>query len=1416
MIALTTPQKNIWNLQKFYEGTSIANICGSIVFEYPMDITYLSKAIQEMVKHQSGMRLRFREEDGAPMQEVTPFEPFNVPIIHFESEEELDKYASDYAKIPFSTNDTTFYRIKLFTLDNKAGILICISHLIADAWTISLIATQTYQIYQMLIDGRKWEENFFDYLKKVEAEQAYKESPRYEQDKQYWAKKYEQRPEISQIKMPIKSNHSPASERYTTRISSDQTEKIQVFCNKNNVMPAVIFEAAMILYLSKINSENSTITIGSLVLNRAGLKEKNTAGMFVTTMPLTVTLSQGDTVLSLCNKITLAHKELFRHERYPYSEILHKLREKSKFEGNLYDVVVSYQNAKLGIPAYSKWYTNGYCEVPLEMHIDQRDGDNSFTITIDYQTELFEQEELTLLYARILYVVQQMVATPETLLCEVDILPNEEKQKVLYNFNNTAVDYPKDKCIHELFCEQVKQHPNKIALIFENQQFTYKDIDEMSNSLAHFLHRRGVKPGSVVPIIAKRSWHIIVAMIGILKAGGAYMPVDPSYPIDRIHYMTETAQCNLALTYGYSENLGIEAISLEDFNFFEDIKPVENLNTSDDICYVIFTSGSTGKPKGVSIRHYNVVNYSANNEHNICGRYIKANKSNIVSVTNIIFDIFVTESLLPLINGVCIYFADDEQTVSQEKLAELIYSSTIDTIQTTPTKMRSYTIDKGNLAYLKNIKTIILGGEVFPSDLYQILRGSTAAKIFNIYGPAETTVWSTNKYMEEGNITIGKPIANTQVYILDATHNPLPIGVAGELCISGDGVGKGYLNRPELTAEKFIPNPFLPGKTMYCTGDLARWREDGEIEYLGRIDTQVKIRGLRIELGEIESIMSSFDGVQLAAVADKKDDAGRQYLVGYYTSESIVNEKELRDYLGEKMPRYMVPNYFVCLADMPMTASGKIDRKNLPIPAFSEIKREYTAPTTETEKTLCHILAKLSGVKCVGITDDFFEIGGDSLRAIEYVAEAHSEGISFTLQNVFDYPTVQKLCAYMSDPDHVTIAYSAAQLAKYEQLLKQNCIDEKFTPVKKPLGNVFLTGATGFLGSHILDQLMKLENGKIYCLVRGGSERLCKVLEYYFGNLYTEQIGKRIFVVEGDITQPTLPENLPRDIQTVIHAAATVKHYGSYKYFQKVNVHGTRNIAAYAQRINAKMIHISTLSVSGNSFVDAFDTYRAKEPMEFAETSLYIGQSLDNVYVHSKFEAELVVFDAMLKGLNAKIIRVGNLTNRISDFKFQPNYQSNAFLTRFKAGIELGYLPSYLLHLYAEFSPIDQTADGIVKIAQYAENQTVFHLNSNRPIYFDRLTEVLNSIGISMQILPGKDFDAILQTKAKCTEDKYIYEAFQNDLDKNGSLNYESNVHILNDFTMWFMEKLHFEWEEIDIEYIKGYIDYFRKIGYFK
>ena len=606
---------------------------------------------------------------------------------------------------------------------------------------------------------------------------------------------------------------------------------------------------------------------------------------------------------------------------------------------------------------------------------------------------------------------------------------------------------------------------------------------------------------------------------------------------------------------------------------------------------------------------------------------------------------------------------------------------------------------------------------------------------------------------------------------------------------------------------------------MYCTGDLARWREDGEIEYLGRIDTQVKIRGLRIELGEIESVMSGFEGIHMTAVTDKRDENNRQYLVGYYTADTDIDEKALRQHLAAKLPKYMVPNYFVHLEEMPMTASGKTDRKNLPLPDFTLSQEEYVAPETVLEKQLCGVLCELFYVEQIGVTDDFFDIGGDSLKAIEYVAKAHTAGVEFALQNVFDYPTVRELCNFLENGAEKIVRYTAADFEKYEEILSRNVIDESFVPEKRSLGNVLLTGATGFLGAHILDNLMQNETGKIYCLVRSNSAddrrgRWPQLLNYYFGDKYDSELGKRIIPIVGDITNIILSPDAPEDVQTVIHTAATVKHYGSYDYFRSVNVEGTRNVVSYAKRVGAKLIHISTLSVSGNSLADEFEVYRSAEEKNFYESSLFIDQPLENVYVRSKFEAELEVLDAMRFGLDAKIVRVGNLTNRLSDSKFQPNYESNAFLTRFKAAVELGMFPDYLLPLYAEFSPIDQTAEGVVKIAQYADKQCVFHLNSNRPIYFDRLLEVFRQLDIKMELVSGEVFNATLQKIAHDSQTEYIYEAFQNDMDESGKLIYDSNIRLKNDFTDWFMRKLGFEWAQIDYDYIKAYVEYFREIGY--
>ena len=679
--------------------------------------------------------------------------------------------------------------------------------------------------------------------------------------------------------------------------------------------------------------------------------------------------------------------------------------------------------------------------------------------------------------------------------------------------------------------------------------------------------------------------------------------------------------------------------------------------------------------------------------------------------------------------------------------------------------------------------------------------------------------------MSEIDIHIGRPIANTQIYIVDKYMKICPIGVTGELCIAGDGVGAGYLNRPELTAEKFIDNPFGKGK-LYKTGDLAYWREDGNIVYVGRNDFQVKIRGLRIELGEIENAINSVDGVSQSVVVVRKDETGRQLICAFYTGEE-KSAQEIKAVIGERLPKYMLPHIFTHLDEMPMTSSGKISRKALPEIDLSNIESsvEYEAPDGELEKSLAKEMEEVLNYSPIGRNDNFFDLGGDSLKAIEFVSKAHNSGIYFDLQSIFNYPTVKELREHIESGDKQTVSFDDVDFGKAESVLSKNTIEQMKKPEKTDVGNILLAGATGFLGIHILADYLDNDSGTAYCFVRGkdkedSTARLKKLLEFYFGEKYSDM--GRIEIVCADLQKERFAlsseeyENLAKNVDTVINCAASVKHYGSYKYFYEVNVESVKRLIDFCKDAAAKLIHTSTLSVSGNSFGDEFDGYISEKEKHFYESSLYIGQPLDNVYARSKFEAEKAVLDAIADGLEANIMRMGNLTNRFSDGKFQKNYESNAFLQRVKGIIELGKVPDYLIKegLYSEFTPIDEAAKAVMTVTRHFNaEQTVFHINSTKVVYMNKLLEHLSRLGYEIEIVSGKEFTELLRATAKASGTQHIFETFINDMDENDQLNYESNIHIENAFTVSYLEQLGFEWNDIGFEYLKKYVDYFKKIG---
>ncbi|MDO5558424.1 MAG: amino acid adenylation domain-containing protein [Oscillospiraceae bacterium] len=1066
--ALTVPQTNILNLLRYYSNTSISNICGAVLFDRMYDKDILEQTVNEEIRLQQGLRIRFCECDGRTVQYIHEYNYVKFDYKEFISTDEMHSFGEEYARRSFSLNNSQMFRITLFELNGKSGVVMCSSHLISDAWSCSVFTADIIQIYNCLEQKKCGEVPCQSYTDYILDENRYFNSSQYISDKVFWINKYREKPENSPIKLVRTATCGVEAKRYITTLSARLSDRTDEFCKGSAISQAVVFEAAVIAYLSLINPKNSSVTIGIPVLNRKSIKEKRTIGMYVSTVPLTVSISAGESLMSLCSKISDIHRQVFRHRMYPYSNILRDIRSNTGFSGNLYDVLVSCQNAKTNIEASTDWFSNGFSEVPFSFHIDNRDSKTGYTITVDYQTELFmNDDEIPMVVNRLLHIINQIVSGNDVLLDDVSILPDDEYEKIVTQINHTDADYSRDKCVHELFCETAKNNRGKTALLFDDMKFTYERLDEMSNAVAHRLREKGIKPNEVVGIIAVRSPYIIVAMMGILKSGGAYMPVSPEYPAQRIDFMLETAGCRLALTYGCSCR-NAEEIPLQEIDYTLNTQRVENVNRPDDLCYVIFTSGSTGKPKGTSVTHRNVVNYCACNDFNVCGKIIRGNHHSIVSVTNFIFDIFVTESIFALLNGIKIYLADDSQIVSQKELSRLISDKGIDIIQTTPTKMRSYILDKNNLGFLSTLKIIILGGEEFPADLYTKLREHSQAEIYNIYGPAETTVWSTIQLISDGRISIGLPIANTRIYILGLNGKPVPIGIAGELCISGDGVGKGYINMPELTAQRFLCSTFAESETIYRTGDFVRMRTDNSIEFLGRIDTQVKIHGLRIELGEIESVMSCFDGICLAAVTDKLSDSGRQYLAGYYTSDVEIDEKKLCDYLVTKLPSYMVPNYFMRLSEIPVTPSGKIDRKNLPIPDLNCLSADYEEPETEKEKILCDIVSDLLEVDHVGVNDDFFMLGGDSLGSIQYVTRAHEKGIEFSLQSISECRTVRKLCLYTENHS--------------DENIKEESFDEY--PGKRTRGDLRLFGVFAKLTKMFyrfeVDGIENLDRNKAY------------------------------------------------------------------------------------------------------------------------------------------------------------------------------------------------------------------------------------------------------------------------------------------------------------------------------------------------
>lgn len=1395
-VPATAAQMRVYTAQGMQGDSTVYNV--PYVFRTKaLDADRLEQAVKALIRRHDILRTHFENRNGTIVQVLDEQVEFKL--------ERLTSADSSAFIRSFDLTKAPLLRVGCY----ENTVMIDMHHIITDGTSMSIFVRELNEVYM----GRKLNETPVSYRQFAMQDRELRES------EAYWLSVYQEEPPVLELNTDHKRKQKRTYQGSMIYDSIDAAfhQQILAKCRSWDVTPYVFYMGAFYILLSKF-SGNEDIAVGMPIGGRQS-RYLHTLGMFVNTAALRNFPVGTKKVKEFLDEVKDTSLKAMEHQDYSYGELVKKLNVNTPERNPLFDVMFAYQSESmtdvvfgdqraelLPVPIATSKYDFTFYLMP---------GKKEVTIAAEYATDLYEESTLRRFLDGYRLVLEQMLDA-DCLLKDISVITGQEEDILRLTFNHTAVEYPYEKSVHGLFEEQVQKAPDRTAVIACDKVMTYTELNKQANQIAHGLMKQGVTAGDIVAFILPRKSILFVAMLGILKAGAAYMPIDPDYPQERISYMLEDSKAKFCITE--------ESVSL----LLENSR-TENPNvnvTGERICYCIYTSGSTGRPKGTLLTHRNVLNYVHNNNNNVVHKIIQNEYKTILSVTTVGFDIFVTESLLPLTNGLEILFANEEQAAIQSELNALIKRFGADVMQTTPTKMRSLIKDSAACEYLRTLKTIILGGEALDSSLIDELRQLSSARIFNIYGPTETTVWSTNWEVDSGqDIAIGKPIANTQIYILDKYMALAPIGTTGELCIAGDGVGAGYLNRPELTAERFIDNPFGKGK-LYRTGDLAYWRKDGNLIYVGRNDFQVKIRGLRIELGEIESAICSVDGVSQAVVAVQKDKDERQIICAFYTETEPVALGEIRKKIQEKLPRYMMPHTFTLLSEMPLTSSGKINRKGLPQVELKEVEsnRQYIKPEGEVEKRLAAIMEQVLDYTPVGRYDDFFELGGDSLRAIEFVSMAHYEGIYFALQNVFDYPTIQQLAVCIEKGNKPDISFGDLDYTAIDKILKKNRMEYVGEQQAAEVGNILLTGATGYLGIHILADFLEHDKGTAYCIVRGESEedsrkRFADLCGYYFGGRYKDSPRVKILCADLQEEHFGLSEQaytqLLSKVDMVIHGAASVKHYGSYKYFYETNVESVKRLIKFCFEADAKLVHVSTLSVSGNSFADHFDGYVNEEETDFYESSLYVGQSLENVYARSKFEAEREVLEAMDRGLRANIMRMGNLTNRLRDGWFQKNYETNAFLKRVKAILKMGIFPDYLMELYLEFTPVDEAANALMTIVRhFSIEQTVFHLNSPKVVYMEQMRIYFEKLGYPLSIVSGKDFTDALKKTAQQRGMEFVFETFINDLDSNDQIIYDSKIRMKNDFTVQYLRRLGFEWTDIGLNYLKKYMAFFEKIGY--
>lgn len=1388
---LSYSQKAIYYACQMADRSSLVyNTSGGFLIDDFLDPKKIETAFHKIIKKNPSFRTYFSLLDNEPKQIVLEDVPFKVHFIEEQIEEkDIQTVINNFPK-PFDLEKAPLLRVQIAYVSSGKTLLIVDSHhIILDGSSIQILKDDFIKFYQ----EEAIENTSIDYIDYTIWEQEFVKSDACKEFENYWLTKIGTN-ELPILNLPydnkLKDSSSFDGKTEIFTLPNDMIISVDEMAKKYGVSSYMLYLTAFYLLLYNYTSQEE-IVIGTPFVNRFSKDLKNVIGMFVNNLILKIKINPDLPWTHFLNDLKNQVLDDIKNQPYPYYLLLEKLQIQNPF-----DVMFVYQDKSNAdfIPS-----TINISKFNLSFQVMPYEN----KVAIEYKTDLFEPNTIKGFFEHYKNLLQNMLTDTNQKICMLPILDETERNKILYEFNNAQEKtYPLSSSLIDLIEDNINIFHSKTALVFENQKLTYSELNERANIFANYLISRGVKCRDTVAILLPRGTQLIISILAILKLDATYLLIDDHLPKTRIDYLLENSKSSYLIT---TKDFDFGNIFSSHFSKSNN----ENPNFS-----IIYTSGSTGEPKGVLLKQSSMINIIYDFAENM---QLK-NCESILGIATVSFDMFAVELFSSLLLGKTLYLANFEEQRDITKLGKLIKENNVDFFVTTPSRAELLISDSISENYLENVKVIQLGGEAFSSSLYRRLRKVTNALIYNGYGPTETTACASNKLItNENDITIGKPVSNCQIYICDPYLNLCPIGVTGEICIAGSGISSGYLFNEKATSQKFLPNPFGNG-LLYKTGDLGKYNENGEIVYIGRTDFQVKIHGLRIELSEIEKKIYDLPGILNCCVLYKKD-TNISYMVAFYTCKYDISSQYIRDILYDSLPQYMVPNYIIKLDDFPVTQNGKIDRKSLiDYPININKTSTYVEPENDFQKLCCDVWSKLLNTK-IGIDDNFFDMGADSLLAIKFKTELLAHNINIDYSDLFKYKTVRML----SKLNKVNTASSldSYDYSKINALLKNSYQDLQVT--SSDTNNVLLLGSTGFIGMHIVENFIKNDNGKIYCIVRekdnyeSAKTRFTELLHFYFDTSLDKYIDDRIIILTGDITKEFFELSLPiynslgEKVSTVINAAANVKHYGDFNKFKAINIDALDYMIQFCLTFNKRLLHLSSLSVSGNTLLDGSIADTSFIKRDFTEKDLYIKQHLDNVYTRSKFDAEKLVLDNIINNnLQAQILRLGNITNRYSDGKFQMNYQDNAFANKIKSFISLKAIPNYLLNEYLEFTPVDLCSEAIVDILQNnCDNAYIYHIYDYHHVYIKTFVEMLKQLEIHLNVLGEKDFKAFINDKLE--KDSQSLFGIINDFNSDKKLVYAQNSYVKSKLSQNLLHEFGFDWKEIDFDYIKKYIEYFEK-----